>query len=95
MGDVRRCTFITQRSLDNVLGDTSFSGLPGRLLQMFVGTPWASTMVEAQVAAKGVRAELDAVRRRARVDADAHANDREALEDALRKRGYVERVCPT
>lgn len=77
--------FITQRSLDNVLGDTSFSGLPGRLLQMFVGTPWASTMVEAQVAAKGVRAELDAVRRRARVDADAHANDRKALEDALRQ----------
>lgn len=83
--------FITQRSLDNVLGDTSFSGLPGRLLQMFVGTPWASTMVEAQVSAKAVRAELDAVRRRARVDADAHATDRAVLEDELlRARTYLE-----
>lgn len=77
--------FITQRSLDHVLGDTSFSGLPGRLLQMFVGTPWASTMVEAQVSAKTVRAELDAVQRRARVDADAHATDRQTLENALRE----------
>lgn len=77
--------FITQRSLDQVLGDTNFSGLPGRLLQMFVGTPWASTMVEAQVSAKAIRAELDAVRRRARVDADAHADDRRSLENALRE----------
>lgn len=57
--------FVAHNSLDNLLGDTSFSGLPGRLLQMFVGTPWASTMVEAQVATKAARAELEAVRRRA------------------------------
>ena len=52
---------------------------------MFIGTPWASTMVEAQVSAKAVRSELDAVRRRARVDADAHAVDRETLENSLRE----------
>jgi hypothetical protein len=77
--------FVAHNSLDNLLGDTSFSGLPGRLLQMFVGTPWASTMVEAQVATKAARAELEAVRRRARSDAEARATDHNSVADALRE----------
>jgi len=88
--------FITHRSLDNLLGDTSYSGLPGRLLLMFVGVPWASTMVEAQVSAKAIQAELAAVRRRASADSHARSRDRSTLEDDLQQaREYLTRLPDT
>lgn len=75
--------FVADASLDNLLGDTSFSGLAGRLLHMFVGTPWASTMVEAQVAARQAQQELDAARRRATSDAAARVAERDNLAEQL------------
>jgi hypothetical protein len=51
-------------SLDLLLGDTKFAGLPSRLLQMFVGSEWASARAEATTAhsvAKAELAELEAV----------------------------------
>ena len=74
---------VTAASLDNVLGDISFAGLPGRLLHMFIGTPWASTYVEAQVAARTAGAELTGVHRRAEKDSEANDAERDRLAGEL------------
>lgn len=37
---------------DHLLGDTQMAGLPGRILQLYVGLPWASTVMQASAAEK-------------------------------------------
>jgi len=56
-------------STDQVLGETNFGGLPGRLLQVYLGLPWASTFFAAQAA----HGELSA-----RTHAQASARGRES-----------------
>lgn len=48
-------------SLDLLLGDTKFAGLPSRLLQMFVGSDWAAARAEATTAHSVAKAELTAL----------------------------------
>ncbi|MHA3700903.1 hypothetical protein ACXR2U_01860 [Jatrophihabitans sp. YIM 134969] len=45
-------------SLDLLLGDTKFGGLPSRLLQMFVGSEWAAARAEAASAHSVAKTEL-------------------------------------
>jgi hypothetical protein len=40
-----------------LIGDVSWSGLPGRMLQVYVGLPWASTLMQARTARKVVAQE--------------------------------------
>jgi hypothetical protein len=48
-----------------LLGEISFGGLPGRMLQMFVGMPWAHTVMQTSTAKKEVEDALSAARRQA------------------------------
>lgn len=48
-------------SLDQLLGDTRFAGLPSRLLQMFVGSDWAAARAEATTAHSVAKADLAAL----------------------------------
>lgn len=41
-----------------LLGDVQWGGLPARMLQMYVGLPWASTVMQASTAKKEVEQEL-------------------------------------
>lgn len=48
---------ITVAGLDILIGDHKY-GLPARLLQMFIGTPWATTKAQAQTARKSIDADI-------------------------------------
>jgi hypothetical protein len=45
-------------TLDQLLGDVRFAGLPSRLLQMFVGTDWAAARAEATTAVTVAQTKL-------------------------------------
>lgn len=62
---------INRKGLGQLLGNESKNALPTRLLELFLGAPWASTMVSAAVAQKVVAAQLSAARQRATADAEA------------------------
>jgi hypothetical protein len=62
---------INRAGLGQLLGNESKNALPTRLLELFLGAPWASTMVAAAVAQKVVAAQLSAARQRAADDAEA------------------------
>lgn len=40
-----------------LLGETDFGGLPGRILQLYVGMPWAATVMQASAAMKDLGTE--------------------------------------
>lgn len=40
-----------------LLGETDFGGLPGRILQLYVGMPWAATVMQASAALKDLGTE--------------------------------------
>lgn len=73
-------------SLDLLLGDTKFAGLPSRLLQMFVGSEWAAARAEATTAhsvAKAELAELNAaVAATVKAGSAAHELAEQAVSDA-------------
>lgn len=46
-----------------LFGDIQFAGLPGRMLQMFVGLPWAQTVMSAGTAQKEISHKAAAARR--------------------------------
>ncbi|CAM2935734.1 hypothetical protein JHFBIEKO_2298 [Methylobacterium mesophilicum] len=55
-----------------LLGDSQWGGLPARILQLYVGLPWASTVMQASTAQKDLNAEnlrTKAVQRAATVSA--------------------------
>ncbi|MGA5291591.1 hypothetical protein [Streptomyces pseudogriseolus] len=62
---------INRKGLGHLLGNESRNALPTRLLELFLGAPWAATMVAASVAQKVVAAQLSAARQRAAADAQA------------------------
>ncbi|MFC8442113.1 hypothetical protein ACFUJT_28600 [Streptomyces griseoincarnatus] len=63
--------YINRKGLGHLLGNESRNALPTRLLELFLGAPWAPTMVAASVAQKVVAAQLSAARQRAAADAQA------------------------
>lgn len=42
----------------SLLGDVLMAGLPGRMLQLYVGLPWASTVIQAATAKKEIEQQL-------------------------------------
>jgi len=75
---------INGKGLGNLLGNDSKHGLPTRLLELFLGAPWAPTKVDAAVALKIVNAELSAARKRAVGDATARKAQLEELSRRLK-----------
>ncbi|MFJ5893330.1 hypothetical protein [Streptomyces californicus] len=76
---------ISRSGLGNLLGNDARHGLPTRLLELFLGAPWASTKVEAAVALKIVKAQLSAARSRAVGDAEARKAQLEELSRRLKQ----------
>ncbi|MEV4116962.1 hypothetical protein [Nonomuraea sp. NPDC049695] len=74
---------INRSGLGHLLGNEARNALPTRLLELFLGAPWASTMVTASVAQKVVAAQLSAARQRAEADAHARKSKLEELSRAL------------
>jgi RNase P subunit RPR2 len=68
-------------TLDNLLGDVSFAGLPSRLLSMFVGTEWAAARAEATTATTIAKTKLQGLDKSAQEHADAMS---EAHQGALK-----------
>jgi hypothetical protein len=62
---------INRAGLKCLLGNELQNALPTRLLELFLGAPWAPTMVAASVARKIVAAQLLSATRRAEEDAKA------------------------
>lgn len=60
---------ISRSGLGQLLGNDARNALPTRLLELFLGAPWASTMVAASVGQKIVAARLSAARQHAETDA--------------------------
>jgi len=68
-----------------LLGDVQMAGLPARMLQMYIGIPWATTVMQARTAKRELDQEIekaskastaaahDAVTARARIDCELHA----------------------
>tara|TARA_R110002072_G_scaffold28296_3_gene91061 strand:- start:3833 stop:5803 length:1971 start_codon:yes stop_codon:yes gene_type:complete len=72
--------FVPDSSHEALLGELAIAGLPGRLLQMFVGMPWAQTVALAKGTQKLV-AQMDRnQKRRAQEDALAREQDLEQLQ---------------
>lgn len=74
---------INRSGLSHLLGNEARNALPTRLLELFLGAPWASTMVTASVAQKVVAAQLSAARQQAEADAHDRKNKLEELSRAL------------
>lgn len=49
---------ISSKGLEILLGDTQYSGMPSRLLQMFIGAAWAASRAEATTAVKEIEAAI-------------------------------------
>ncbi|WP_330457433.1 hypothetical protein OIB37_11295 [Streptomyces sp. NBC_00820] len=76
---------ISRSGLGTLLGNDTRHGLPTRLLELFLGAPWASTKVDASVALKIVKAQLSAARNRAAGDAEARKAQLKELSGRLEK----------
>lgn len=70
-------------SLDVLLGDVKFAGLPSRLLQMFVGSDWAAARAEATSAHTVAAAQLTQVQKAAEDHAAAMGAAYQAAEQAV------------
>ena len=62
-----------------LFGDIQFAGLPGRMLQMFVGLPWAQTVMAAGTAQKEISHKAAAAQRSNETANAAQAADVERL----------------
>ncbi|WSB84137.1 hypothetical protein OHA60_10360 [Streptomyces cellulosae] len=61
-----------------LLGDVSATGLPGKLLELFIDIPYSTTLAQLSVAGKRERKVVRQQERRAQDDAAARRQDREA-----------------
>jgi hypothetical protein len=66
-----------------LLGDVSASGLPGRLLELFVDLPYSTALTELTVASRRVRKGQAQEIRRAAADADARSSHRASWQQEL------------
>ncbi|WP_280503694.1 hypothetical protein [Nocardia farcinica] len=75
---------INRSGLGHLLGNEARNALPTRLLELFLGAPWAATMVSAAVAQKLVAAQLSAATARAQAEADERQSKIDELDRSLR-----------
>lgn len=75
---------INRSGLGHLLGNEARNALPTRLLELFLGAPWAATMVSAAVAQKLVAAQLSAATARAEAESDERQSKIEELDRSLR-----------
>jgi energy-coupling factor transporter ATP-binding protein EcfA2 len=88
--------YVPNAAHNAVLGEHSdIAGLPGRLLQVFVGLPWAPTHMAAQTALKWLSSERAKTRRRANDDDRVRADSIAELEQrAITLRDELNRMEP-
>lgn len=66
-----------------LLGDVMMAGLPGRMLQLYVGLPWASTVMQAVTAKKEVEQQLIYANRNHSARNDLASNSRARISKQL------------
>jgi hypothetical protein len=66
-----------------LIGDVVWSGLPGRLLQMYVGLPWSRTLMLARTAKKVVASEVARMKKESDAIVQRYSARREALQKEL------------
>lgn len=76
---------INRSGLGHLLGNEARNALPTRLLELFLGAPWAATMVSAAVAQKLVAAQLSAAKARAQAEADERRSKIDELDRSLQR----------
>ncbi|MDX3064361.1 MULTISPECIES: hypothetical protein [Streptomyces] len=76
---------INRSGLGHLLGNEARNALPTRLLELFLGAPWAATMVSAAVAQKLVAAQLSAAKARAQAEADERQSKIDELDRSLQQ----------
>ncbi|WP_329448969.1 hypothetical protein OG906_42360 (plasmid) [Streptomyces sp. NBC_01426] len=76
---------INRSGLGHLLGNEARNALPTRLLELFLGAPWAATMVSASVAHKIVTAQLSAAKARAQAEADERKSKIDELDRSLQR----------
>ncbi|EGX59228.1 MULTISPECIES: hypothetical protein [Streptomyces] len=76
---------INRSGLGHLLGNEARNALPTRLLELFLGAPWAATMVSAAVAQKLVAAQLSAAKARAQAEADERQSKIDELDHSLQQ----------
>lgn len=82
-------------TLNNLLGEHHWSGLPSRLLQMFVGAEWAATRAEAVSAFKVAQAKLSELQAEAATHASAMGQaHQQALAAAEAAKGRIASLPP-
>jgi hypothetical protein len=74
---------ISRSGLGHLLGNEARNALPTRLLELFLGAPWASTMVAASVGQKIVAARLSAAKQQAQADAAERQRKLDELDISL------------
>lgn len=78
-----------------LLGDVQMSGLPARMLQMYIGLPWASTLMQATTAKKQVDQEREQAIKAAAQRAAEAKSARERLELDLKSARAALAALPT
>lgn len=82
-GGYSQALYVARAHHDAVLGKDQFGGQAGRLLQVFIGLPWASTAAAAKVAHQSrIQADRHATRR-SDEDSQARAQQVKDIEDRL------------
>ncbi|RKS68243.1 hypothetical protein BZB76_6497 [Actinomadura pelletieri DSM 43383] len=76
---------INRSGLGHLLGNEARNALPTRLLELFLGAPWAATMVSAAVAQKLVAAQLSAAKARAQAEAAERRSKIDELDRSLKR----------
>ncbi|GAA4548894.1 cell envelope integrity protein TolA [Amycolatopsis samaneae] len=76
---------INRAGLGQLLGNENRNALPTRLLELFIGAPWASTMVSAAVAQRIVAARLSAARAIASRNEEEQKQKVEAIQQEIRE----------
>lgn len=66
-----------------LLGDILMAGLPGRMLQLYIGLPWASTVMQAGTAKKEVEQQLTYANRNHSARNDRASDSRERITKRL------------
>lgn len=76
---------INRSGLSHLLGNEARNALPTRLLELFLGAPWAATMVSASVAQKIVVAQLSATKARIQAEEQERQTKLDELDRSLQR----------
>lgn len=70
----------------SLLGDTIMAGLPGRILQLYIGLPWALPLLQARTAQKKITQYIDSENRKLKEYHKKNEENRDRIEQELHRK---------